>query len=89
MGVDEAQALAWAETPVKYHPVLCDVLTTEGKPFLGPWQVGSLTGAVASERVTEAREGSLSAVGTRALECNGRREPDGETDGSSRHESGP
>src|ERR671920_1788136 len=26
-----------------------------GKPRLGPWQVGSLTGAVASERVTEAR----------------------------------
>jgi hypothetical protein len=40
---------------VKYHPALCGVLTTEGKPFVGPWQVGSLTGAVASERVTEAR----------------------------------
>src|SRR5207244_11903501 len=26
-----------------------------GKPSLGPWQAGSLTGAVASERVTEAR----------------------------------
>jgi hypothetical protein len=51
---------------VKYHPVLCDALTTSGKPWLGPWQVGSLTGAVASERVTEAREGWLSAVGTRA-----------------------
>jgi hypothetical protein len=45
---------------------MCYALTTEGKPFLGPWQVGSLTGAVASERVTEAREGWLSAVGTRA-----------------------
>ena len=51
---------------MKYHPVLCDALTTDCKPILGPWQVGSLTGAVASERVTEAREGSLSAVGTRA-----------------------
>jgi hypothetical protein len=40
---------------VKYHPVSCDALTTEGTPFLGPWQVGSLTGAVASETVTEAR----------------------------------
>ena len=40
---------------MKYHPALCDALTTGGKPFLGPWQVGSLTGAVASERVTEAR----------------------------------
>ena len=40
---------------MKYHPVLCDALTTAGKPCLGPWQVGSLTGAVASESVTEAR----------------------------------
>jgi hypothetical protein len=40
---------------VKYHPAECGVLTTGGKPFLGPWQVGSLTGAVASESVTEAR----------------------------------
>ena len=40
---------------MKYHPALCDVLTRRGKPSLGPWQVGSLTGAVASERVTEAR----------------------------------
>jgi hypothetical protein len=51
---------------VKYHPVLCERLTAVGKPDPGPWQVGSLTGAVASERVTEAREGWLSAVGNRA-----------------------
>ena len=50
---------------------------------------GSLTGAVASERVTEAREGSLSADDIRALECNGRSQPDGETDGSNRDESRP
>ena len=89
MGADEAGALALAEAPVKYHPVLCERLTTDGKPVLGPWQVGSLTGAVASQKVTEARNGSLSADDIRALECNGTREPDGETDGSSRHESGP
>ena len=40
---------------MKYHPASCDALTTESTPLLGPWQVGSLTGAVASERVTEAR----------------------------------
>ena len=34
---------------------------------LGPCVVGSLTGAVASERVTEAREGWLRAVGHRSL----------------------
>src|SRR2546426_8885476 len=34
--------------------------------FSGQWQVGSLTGAVASQRVTEAPKGSLSTVGNRA-----------------------
>ena len=55
MGVDEPGALAPGETPVKYHPASCGVLTASGTPIPGPWQVGSLTGAVASESVTEAR----------------------------------
>jgi hypothetical protein len=55
VGADEPGALALGEAPVKYHPGWCAVLTTQGKPLLGPWQVGSLTGAVASEKVTEAR----------------------------------
>jgi hypothetical protein len=66
VGAGEPGALALGEAPVKYHPVLCERLTAVGKPDPGPWQVGSLTGAVASERVTEAREGWLSAVGNRA-----------------------
>ena len=66
MGAVETGALALVEAPVKYHPVLCERLTAIGKPYPGPWQMGSLTGAVASERVTEAREGWLSAVGNRA-----------------------
>ncbi len=53
----------------------------------GQYQVGSLTGAVASQKVTEAPKGSLSAVGNRALECKGRRELDSETDRSSWDES--
>ena len=48
---------------------------------------GSLTGAVASQSVTEAREGGLRTVGNRLLECNGISPPDRETDGSSRDES--
>ena len=40
-------------------------LTVSVKPDTGPCQVGSLTGAVASQRVTEAREGSLVTVGNR------------------------
>ena len=67
MGPIEAGALASAEGPVKYHPGRYDVLTSLRKPQVGPWQVGSLTGAVASQRVTEAREGWLRAVGNRSL----------------------
>ena len=51
---------------MKYHPAPCGVLTDSGRPWAGPWQVGSLTGAVASERVTEARDGGLSADGNGA-----------------------
>jgi hypothetical protein len=36
------------------------------KPVQGQCLVGSLTGAVASQNVTEALKGSLSAVGNRA-----------------------
>ena len=49
-----------------YLPCNIEVLTTFRDPELGQCQVGSLTGAVASERVTEALKGSLSAVGNRA-----------------------
>ena len=46
-----------------YHP--CDIgfLTKSRDPALGHCQVGSLTGAVASERVSEALKGSLRMVG--------------------------
>ena len=47
--------------------------------------VGSLTGAVSSQRVTEERKGTLSAVGHRAA-CKGIRVLDCETDTSSRVE---
>ena len=46
-----------------------------------------MTGAVASERVTEAPKGLLSTVGNRAIECKGIRGPDCERDISSRYES--
>ena len=53
----------------------------------GQCQVGSLTGAVASQRVTEAPEGSLKMVGNHFKECKGIRELDCETNKSSRYES--
>ena len=46
-----------------YHPVFAEVLTLCAKRGSGHCQVGSLTGAVASQRVTEALEGSLRMVG--------------------------
>ena len=73
MGPVEARALAWAEGPVKYHPDSRGALTTVCAPHLGPWQAGSLTGAVASESVTEAREGGLSAVGNGAYRVQGQK----------------
>ena len=46
-----------------------------------------MTGAVASQKVTEAPKGSLSLDGNQAFECNGIRELNCETDRSSRCES--
>ena len=46
-----------------YHSLITGVLTCIRKPEREQCQVGSLTGAVASERVTEAPKGSLRMVG--------------------------
>ena len=47
-----------------------------------------MTGAVASQRVTEAREGPLWPVGNRPRECKSISGPDCEWDTTSRRESG-
>jgi Family of unknown function (DUF6467) len=49
--------------------------------------VGSLTGAVSSQRVTEEYEGTLTTVGNRGAMCIGKSVLDCETDKSSRCES--
>ena len=59
----EARTLVCVEPTLGYHPLITDVLTLDRKPDEGHCQVGSLTGAVASERVTEAPKGSLRMVG--------------------------
>ena len=51
------------EPPLGYHPCVIGFLTDYRKPVTGHCQVGSLTGAVASERVSEALKGSLRMVG--------------------------
>ena len=56
-------------TPVAMEPLLgyhpCDIglLTSRREPAVGQCQAGSLTGAVASERVSEALKVSLIMVG--------------------------
>ena len=67
MGPCEAEALAFVEGTLKYHPDKFGVLTLARNPGWGQCMVGSLTGAVSSQRVTEECEGALSAVGNRAM----------------------
>ena len=56
-------ALVLMESSLKYHPDTSDYLTMVPYRDLGHCLVGSLTGAVASQKVTEAPKGSLSLVG--------------------------
>ena len=65
MGDFEARALALVESTLGYHPSYAEILTGGHKLVTGHCQVGSLTGAVASERVTEAFKGWLSTVRNR------------------------
>ena len=48
---------------MKYLPLPVIFLTVSMNLGTGQCQVGGLTGAVASKRVTEAREGNLALVG--------------------------
>jgi hypothetical protein len=59
-------ALALMEPTLKYHPGLFEVLTLVRYPDRGQCMVGSLTGAVSSQSVTEEFEGTLGTVGHRA-----------------------
>ena len=57
MGGKEARTSVFAEPPLGYHPSIVRFLTCGRKPVRGQCLAGSLTGAVASERVSEALEG--------------------------------
>ena len=67
MGGFELRLLGFGEPTVRYHPSFVWTLTYSRHPAEGHYQAGSLTGAVASQNVTEARKGSLSTVGNRAV----------------------
>ena len=63
MGDEETATPVDAESALGYHPCGIEFLTRGRKPAVGQCQVGSLTGAVASERVSEALKGYLKMVG--------------------------
>ena len=67
MGGFETGSPDSVEPTLKYQPGMFEVLTQIRYPDRGQCMVGSLTGAVSSQRVTEEHEGTLSAVGHRAL----------------------
>ena len=63
MGSEEEVTPVALELPLGYHPCVIGFLTCRRDPAGGQCQTGSLTGAVASERVSEALKGSLRMVG--------------------------
>ena len=63
MGGCEEETPVFSEPLLGYHPYGTGFLTGVRKPDTGQCQMGSLTGAVASERVSEALKGSLRMVG--------------------------
>ena len=63
MGGFEALSLDSVEPPLKYHPGIFEVLTLTHYLGRGQCLVGSLTGAVSSQSVTEEHEGWLILVG--------------------------
>ena len=70
MGDDETCISVYEESLLGYHSYSIGILTHVRDPDRGPWQMGSLTGAVASQRVTEARKGTLRMVGNHSTSVN-------------------
>jgi hypothetical protein len=63
VGGEEAGTPVSVEPTLGYHPCSTGFLTRSHNQALGHRQAGSLTGAVASERVSEALKGLLRMVG--------------------------
>ena len=66
MGGFEVGIPVLMEPTLKYHADSFGVLTYTREPGGGHCLMGSLTGAVASQKVTEAREVPLSVIGNHA-----------------------
>ena len=70
MGDYEAVTPVIVESLLKYHSGHIGYLTTDPDRVLGQCLVGSLTGAVASQKVTEAPKGSLNLDGNQVLSAS-------------------
>ena len=70
MGGFEARISVFAEPLVGYHSYSIGILTRTRYPGGGQCQAGSLTGAVASQRVTEALKGTLRMIGNHSSSVN-------------------
>ena len=70
MGDEETYTPVYEESMLGYHPCVLEVLTQVREPDRGECQAGSLTGAVASQRVTEAPKGTLSLDGNQMKSAN-------------------
>ena len=70
MGDCEAVTPVIVESLLKYHSDRISYLTSVRNPDQGQCLVGSLTGAVASQRVTEAFKGWLGTDGNRIDSAN-------------------
>ena len=79
--------MVFVERPLGYHSSVIEILTSSREPDERQCQADSLTGAVASEKVTEALKGWLSTDGNRASECKRKSQPNCEDDGPSSNES--
>ena len=66
MGDIEIVLVGTIESSVRYHSFRARVLTLTRYPGSGQYLMGSLTGAVASQIVTEAGEGKLRTVRNRS-----------------------
>ena len=70
MGDDETGLSGSEESLLGYHSYLIEILTLSRQPAREQCQMGSLTGAVASQRVTEAHKGTLRMVGNHSSSAN-------------------
>ena len=70
MGDGEARTSVLVESTLGYHSYDTEILTKCHELGLEQCQVGSLTGAVASQRVTEAPKGTLRLDGNQSASAN-------------------